>query len=114
MARVVRGQIESEGLYASEFLRFAPTLASLTREETIFLSTLHRLTVNSGQEEASGPHGTDKAMVDALAGYAVELWGLRRPVEAVKFAAAIREHMDEIIKAATAAYADGELVLELD
>lgn len=46
--------------------------------------------------------------------YAVELWGLRQPVEAVKFAAAIREHMDEIIKAATAAYADGELVLELD
>lgn len=46
--------------------------------------------------------------------YAVDLWGLRQPVEAVKFAAAIREHMDEIVKAATAAYADGELVLELD
>jgi hypothetical protein len=46
--------------------------------------------------------------------YAVDLWGLRRPVEAAKFAATIREHMDEILKAATAAYADGELVLELD
>jgi hypothetical protein len=46
--------------------------------------------------------------------YAVDLWGLRRPVEAVKFAAAIREHMDEITKMAAAAYADGELVLELD
>ena len=46
--------------------------------------------------------------------YAIDLWGLRRPVEPVKFAAAIREHMDEITKAATAAFADGELVLELD
>jgi hypothetical protein len=35
-------------------------------------------------------------------------------VEPVKFAAAIREHMDEVIRAAVAAYADGELVLELD
>jgi hypothetical protein len=46
--------------------------------------------------------------------YAVDLWGLRQPVEAIKFAAAIREHLDEITKAATAAYADGELALEID
>ena len=46
--------------------------------------------------------------------YAIDLWGLRRPIEAARFVAAIREHMDEINKAALAAYADGELVLELD
>ena len=46
--------------------------------------------------------------------YAIDLGGLRRPVDPLKFAAAIREHMDEINKAALAAYADGELVLQLD
>jgi hypothetical protein len=46
--------------------------------------------------------------------YAIDLWGLRRPFEPRQFAAAIREHMDEINKAALAAYADGELVLQLD
>jgi len=46
--------------------------------------------------------------------YAIDLWGLRRPFEASRFVAAIREHMDEITKAAIAAYADGELVLQLD
>ena len=53
-----------------------------------------------------------RVMIDPR--YAVDLWGVRQPVEPVKFAAAIREHMDEITKAATATYADGELVLELD
>jgi hypothetical protein len=46
--------------------------------------------------------------------YAIDLWGLRRPVEVRRFLAAIREHMDEITKAAVSAYADGELVLQLD
>ena len=46
--------------------------------------------------------------------YAIDLWGLCRPIDAVKFTAAIREHLDEINKAALAAYADGELVLQLD
>ena len=46
--------------------------------------------------------------------YAIDLWGLRRPVEPRKLFAAIREHMDEINKAALAAYADGDLVLQLD
>jgi hypothetical protein len=46
--------------------------------------------------------------------YAIDLWGLRRPFEVSRFVAAIREHMDEITKAAIAAYADGELVLQLD
>ena len=46
--------------------------------------------------------------------YAIDLWGLRRPVDARKFIVAICEHMDEINKAALAAYADGELVLQLD
>lgn len=48
---------------------------------------------------------------------AIDLWGLRRPVEVSRFLAAIREHMermDEISKAAVSAYADGELVLQLD
>ena len=70
--------------------------------------------------------GTGRAVLwaDTIAGvrfrvvidpqYAVDLWGLRRPVEALRFIAAIREHMDEINKAALAAYADGELVLQLD
>jgi hypothetical protein len=46
--------------------------------------------------------------------YAIDLWGLRLPFEVSRFVAAIREHMDEITKAAIAAYADGELVLQLD
>jgi hypothetical protein len=46
--------------------------------------------------------------------YAIDLWGLPRPLELSRFLAAIREHMDEINKAALAAYADGELVLQLD
>jgi hypothetical protein len=39
---------------------------------------------------------------------------VRRPVEAASFLAAIREHMDEITKAAVSAYARGELVMRLD
>lgn len=35
--------------------------------------------------------------------YAIDLWGLRRPVEPLRFASAIQEHMDEITKAAVAA-----------
>jgi hypothetical protein len=70
--------------------------------------------------------GTGRAVLwaDTLAGarfrvivapqYAIDLWGLRRPLDARKFIAAIREHMEEINKAALAAYADGELVLQLD
>ena len=46
--------------------------------------------------------------------YAIDLWGLRRPVQPSEFAAAIQEHMDEITKAAVAACAGGELVLQLD
>jgi hypothetical protein len=46
--------------------------------------------------------------------YAIDLWGLRRPVEPSEFASAIQEHMDEITRAAVAAYASGELVLQLD
>lgn len=46
--------------------------------------------------------------------YAVDLWGLQPPVEAASFLAAIREHMDEVTKAAVSAYAAGELVLQLD
>jgi hypothetical protein len=46
--------------------------------------------------------------------HAIGLWGLRRPLEPSKFAAAILEHMDEITKAAVTAYENGELVLQLD
>ena len=46
--------------------------------------------------------------------YAIDLWGLRPPIEASHLLAAIREHMDEITKAAISAFADGELVLQLD
>jgi hypothetical protein len=46
--------------------------------------------------------------------YAIDLWGLRPPIEVSHFLAAIREHMDEITKAALSAFADGELVLQLD
>jgi hypothetical protein len=42
--------------------------------------------------------------------YAIDLWGLGRPVEPRN----IREHMDETNKAALAAYADGDRVLQLD
>ena len=43
MARVIRSQIEHEGLYASEFLRHAELISSLSREEVILLATRHRL-----------------------------------------------------------------------
>jgi hypothetical protein len=46
--------------------------------------------------------------------YAIDLWGLRRPLDASRFLAAIREHLDEITQAAVSAYADGDLVLQLD
>lgn len=46
--------------------------------------------------------------------YAIELWGVRPPIEVSHFLTAIREHMDEITKAALSAFADGELVLQLD
>ena len=45
--------------------------------------------------------------------YAVDLWGVRQPIEVSRFLAAIREHMDEIRTAALSAFADGELVLQL-
>lgn len=43
MARVVSGQLESEGLYASDFLRYSELIASLTREEVILLATRRRI-----------------------------------------------------------------------
>jgi hypothetical protein len=46
--------------------------------------------------------------------YAVDLWGVRRPVETASFLVAIRDHMDEVTKAAVSAYARGELVVQLD
>ena len=46
--------------------------------------------------------------------YAVHLWGLPTPVAPLAFLKAINEHLDEITKAAIAAYADGQLVLQLD
>jgi hypothetical protein len=69
--------------------------------------------------------GTDRAILwaDAPAGarvqviidpkYAINLSGLRRPLDLETFGTAIRKHLREIIKAATAAYADRELVLGL-
>jgi len=61
---------------------------------------------------ADTPLGRFRASIDPR--YAIDLWGVPRPLDAATFIAAIREHMDEIVKAATAAYADGELVLQLD
>jgi hypothetical protein len=43
MARVIKSQIEGEGLYASEFLRYAELIASLSREEVILIATRHRV-----------------------------------------------------------------------
>jgi hypothetical protein len=43
MARVIKSQIGGEGLYASEFLRYAELIASLTREEVILIATRHRV-----------------------------------------------------------------------
>lgn len=53
MARVVRGQLETEGLYASEFLRYSELLASLTREEVILLATRRRLRLQFRANKAS-------------------------------------------------------------
>lgn len=43
MARVVKSQMEGKGLYASDFLRYAGLLSSLTRPEIIVLATRHRV-----------------------------------------------------------------------
>jgi hypothetical protein len=40
--------------------------------------------------------------------------GVRQPIEVSRFLAAIREHMDEIRTAALSAFADGELILQLN
>ena len=61
---------------------------------------------------ADTPMGRFRASIDPR--YANDLWGLPRPLDAATFISAIREHIDEIIKAAINAYADGELVLQLD
>jgi len=42
MARVINSQLEREGLYASEFLRYAEIISSLTREEVILIGTRYR------------------------------------------------------------------------
>lgn len=45
--------------------------------------------------------------------YAVDYWLLPHPIDVREFKDAIREHMDEILQDAKAAYAKGKLVLEL-
>lgn len=54
MARVIKSQIEGEGLYASEFLRYAELIASLSREEVILIATRHRvrLAFNNSKQTA--------------------------------------------------------------
>lgn len=68
MAKLIRGQIEGGGLYASDFLRFCPIIASLSREEVIFVATLYRHTVEFKPIGTSDvpPHGTDEKMQEAL------------------------------------------------
>lgn len=53
MARVVRGQLEGQALYASEFLRYSELLALLTREEVVLLATRHRLRVEFDAEKTT-------------------------------------------------------------
>lgn len=53
MARVIRNQIEREGLYADTFLRYAELIASLTREEVILLATRYRLRREFDSEKQS-------------------------------------------------------------
>lgn len=61
MARVIRSQIEREGLYASNFLRYAELIASLTREEVILLATRHRLRVKfDGTKQTSNWDDTSR------------------------------------------------------
>ena len=64
MAKVAKGQFESEGLYADEFLRYAATLASLSREEVIFLATLHRHFIG----QSTGSVEIYRKVVDELVG----------------------------------------------
>jgi hypothetical protein len=42
LAKVIAGQFEREEVQADEFLRFADILTTLTKDEVIFLGTLHR------------------------------------------------------------------------
>lgn len=64
MARVIRGQIEHNALYASDFLRWCPVLASLSNSEIKFLGALYRLTkeFKRTEETPNQPHGTGEEM----------------------------------------------------
>lgn len=44
MAKVMRGQIVSESMYASDFLAYADIISTLRREEVVYLATLLKLT----------------------------------------------------------------------
>lgn len=53
LARAIRSQIEGDGLYASEFLRYAELIASLSREEVILIATRYRVRINFAKSKQS-------------------------------------------------------------
>jgi hypothetical protein len=65
MARVVKGQSEGPGLNASQFLRYSDMLASLNREEVIYLATRHRVKWEHDASKAA-PDWKDASAVNAM------------------------------------------------
>lgn len=67
MARLLAGALEDEGLYASEFLRWAPTLASLSREELAVAVEFHRALAAKRAEGVARENAPGAAMPEAIA-----------------------------------------------
>ena len=65
MARVIKSQIEGTGLYASDFLRFAELIASLSREEVILIATRHRVR-SAFDKSKQTPDWSDTSRVNEL------------------------------------------------
>ena len=65
MAKIAKGQLEEEAPKADEFLRYSNMIATVTREEIVYLATLHR--------HFAAAHGKDgirvyQAVIDELTG----------------------------------------------
>ena len=65
MAKVMRGQFEREKISASDFLRYAAVLSTLTEEEIIFLATLCQ---HYREPKGQDPTRIYRGVVEELAG----------------------------------------------
>jgi hypothetical protein len=64
MAKVMVGQIQRDRIYADEFIRYANMLASLSRDEILAITCLHKARLASKIPEST--EGVWKKMVEAV------------------------------------------------